>query len=38
MTGLAIIIAAFLLEHGITKAIDRHTEAIQKLTEVLEYK
>lgn len=38
MTGLAIIIAAFLLERGITKAIDRHTEAIQKLTEVLEYK
>lgn len=38
MTGLAIFIAAFLLEHGITKAIDRHTEAIQKLTEVLEYK
>ena len=38
MTAIAIIIAAFLLEHGITKSIDRHTEAIQKLTEVLEYK
>ena len=33
MTALAIIVAAFMLEHGITKAIDRLTAATERATQ-----
>ncbi len=38
MTAFAIIIAAFMLEHGITKAIDRMTSAIERAAAQKELK